>query len=109
MSDAKEDALKKLAQIQEQAELTLAELPHRLAAEAEAEEAQIDDEQRAADHREREQVHRLDDREEPLRVADGAPDRRGLAPLEERQQIHRQPAAQLTIAGCGWMSQSNQL
>ena len=31
MSDAKEDALKKLAQIQEQAELTLAELPHRLA------------------------------------------------------------------------------
>ena len=50
-------------------------LRHRLLAQPEAEQPQIDDQHRAADHREREQVDRLDDGERPRGRADRGPER----------------------------------
>src|SRR5436309_6282682 len=67
------------------------EVGDRLAAQAQAEHPQVDDEHGAANRRESQQVNGLDHRERPQRLPDGVADGRRLAPLTERKQHPLRP------------------
>ena len=58
-------------------------------AEPEAEQPEVEQQHRAAEDAKREQVHRLDDREEPQRLPDGVADPRRFAPFEKREEFQR--------------------
>ena len=86
-------------------------------AQPQSQQAQVNYQHRAAQQAEPQQVHGLDDRKKPERLANELPKPRRLTLLAEPQhQIgkrHGVPTtqldAQLMKSDCGWMSQENQL
>ena len=90
----------------------LAHHPNGLIAQPQPQQPQVDHQHRSAQQHQAQQMDALDCRKQPQRVADGLADEQRLAPFEVGQQHDQEtghPAAQLTKAGWGWMSQSNQL
>jgi hypothetical protein len=60
------------------------EIVDSLVTQPQAQQSKIDHQDRSADDTERQQVHGLDDRERPRRLANRGPERRGFTPLKKR-------------------------